>query len=152
MQEILRVIVQSEVFRGLTGDQQRRLAQISQRLAFRNGEIIFEQDTSGDSMYFIAQGQVEILKRDTDGVMQTTLFLGEGQIFGELALLDQGLRTARVVADDEPTIVYALQRDAFNDLCRADTALGYQVMRNLALDLAFKLRFQDLDNSARGLS
>ena len=42
-------------------------------------------------MFIIAQGQVEVLKRDADGEMQTALFLGEGQVFGELALLDQGL-------------------------------------------------------------
>ena len=54
-------------------------------------------------MYIIAQGQVEILKRDADGEMQTALFLGEGQVFGELALLDQGLRTATIIADEDPT-------------------------------------------------
>ncbi len=151
MQEILQVIQQCEVFRGLSGDQQTRLAQISQRLAFSSGEVIVEQNTFGDTMYVVAQGQVEILKLNADSILRTTLFLGEGQVFGELALLDQGVRTATVVADDNPTIVYALQRDAFNDLCRADTALGYRIMRNLALDLAFKLRYQDLDSSARGM-
>lgn len=151
MQAILRVIQHCEIFRGLTGEQQERLAQISRQFSFHSGEAIVEQDTSGDSMYVIADGQVEILKRNPAGVLQTTLFLGAGQVFGELALLDQGLRTATVIADDEPTVVYAFQRDAFNDLCRADTALGYQIMRNLALDLAFKQRYQDLDSSARGV-
>ena len=77
--------------------------------------------------------------------MQTALFLGEGQVFGELALLDQGLRTATIIADDDPTILYTLRRDTFEGLCRTDTALGYQMMRNLALDMAFKLRHTNLD-------
>jgi CRP-like cAMP-binding protein len=97
-------------------------------------------------MYIIASGQVEILKRDAYGDLHTALFLGEGQIFGELALLDQGLRTATVIASDDPTIVFALKRETFESVCRSDTALGYQLMRNLALDLAFKLRHHNLDN------
>jgi CRP-like cAMP-binding protein len=78
--------------------------------------------------------------------MHTALFLGEGQIFGELSLLDQGPRTATVIADEDPTVVYTLRRDAFESLCRSDIALGYQLMRNIALDLAFKLRHHNLDN------
>ena len=145
MPDILQVIKQIEIFHGLTDVQLRELSQITEREAYKNGDTIIEQDTPGDSMFIIAQGQVEVLKRDAEGEMQTALFLGEGQVFGELALLDQGLRTATIVADEDPTILYTLKRDSFEGLCRADTALGYQMMRNLALDMAFKLRHTNLD-------
>jgi len=145
MPDILQVIKQIEIFHGLTDAQLRALAQITQRETYKSGDTIIEQDAPGDSMFIIAQGQVEVLKRDSEGEMQTALFLGEGQVFGELALLDQGLRTATIVADDDPTILYTLQRDTFEGLCHSDTALGYQMMRNLALDMAFKLRHTNLD-------
>jgi len=146
MPDILQVIQQIEVFHGLNENQLRALAQITRRETFQSGNTIIEQDTPGDSMFIIAQGQVEVLKRDSGGEMQTALFLGEGQVFGEMALLDQGLRSATIVADEDPTILYVLERDSFEALCRADTALGYQMMRNLALDMAFKLRHTDLDD------
>jgi len=145
MPDILQVIRQIEVFHGLTDAQLRQLTQITQREAYKSGDTIIEQDAPGDSMFIIAEGQVEVLKRDSEGEMQTALFLGEGQVFGELALLDQGLRTATIVADEDPTILYTLRRDSFETLCRADTALGYTMMRNLALDMAFKLRHTNLD-------
>lgn len=146
MQDIVQVIKKIEVFHGLTNAQLQRLAAIIGHETYDGGSIIFKQDMPGDSMYIIAQGQVEILTRDAYGALHTALFLGEGQIFGELALLEQALRTVTVVADDDPTVVYTLKRDDFDELCRADTALGYRMMRNLALDLAFKLRHQNLDS------
>jgi CRP-like cAMP-binding protein len=146
MHEIIHTIKQIEVFHGLSEAQLAPIARIAQRETHKNGDVIIEQGTPGDSMYIIARGQVEILKRDAYGDLHTALFLGEGQIFGELALLDQGLRTATVIASDDPTIVFALKRETFENVCRSDTALGYQLMRNLALDLAFKLRHHNLDN------
>ena len=145
MKDIVRLIQQIEVFHGLSDTQLERVASIIQRESFSGGETIIEQDAPGDSMYMIGQGQVEVLKRDSRGVNRTALFLGEGQVFGELALLDQGLRTATVIADEDPTLLYSLTREAFEGLCHADTGLGYLMMRNLALDLAFKLRHQNLD-------
>ena len=76
---------------------------------------------------------------------QLTAFEIAGQV-RELALLDQGLRTATVVADEDPTLLYSLTREAFDGLCNADAGLGYLMMRNIALDLAFKLRHQNLDS------
>ncbi len=145
MQEVLEVIKHIEIFHGLDHTQLGKIARIAQREVYNGGKTIIEQDAPGDSMYIIAQGQVEVLKRDAAGENQTTLFLGEGQVFGELALLDQGLRSATIIADEDPTVVYSLMRDSFDALCLADTALGYHIMRNLALDMAFKLRHTNLD-------
>lgn len=146
MNDIVRLIQHIEVFHGLNEAQLERVAAVIQRESYGSGATIIEQDAPGDSMYMIGQGQVEVLKRDSRGVNRTALFLGEGQVFGELALLDQGLRTASIVADEDPTLLYSLTREAFEGLCRADTGLGYLMMRNIALDLAFKLRHQNLDS------
>lgn len=148
MNNIVRLLQQIEVFHGLNETQLERVAAVLRRETYASGETIIEQDAPGDSMYMIGQGQVEVLKRDSRGVNRTALFLGEGQVFGELALLDQGLRTATVAADENPTLLYSLTREAFDGLCHADTGLGYLMMRNLALDLAFKLRHQNLDSEA----
>ncbi|HVU15220.1 MAG TPA: cyclic nucleotide-binding domain-containing protein [Phototrophicaceae bacterium] len=145
MQELVEVIRHIEIFHGLNDAQLAEIAQITQREVYNGGDTIIEQDAPGDSMYIIVEGQVEVLKRDAEGENQTALFLGEGQVFGELALLDQGLRSATIVADEDPTVVYSLMRDTFDALCLADTALGYHIMRNLALDMAFKLRHTNLD-------
>lgn len=146
MKEITEVIQQIEVFHGLSASQLAQVAEKIRRETYKVGDLIIEQDHPGDSMYIIGQGQVEVLRRDARGDQRTALFLGEGQVFGEFALLDQGVRTATVVADDNPTVLYKLTRVDFDALCTSDSALGYLMMRNIALDLAFKLRHQNLNN------
>ncbi len=65
--------------------------------------------------------------------------LGDGKIFGELAFLDGAPRAAFAVAT-QPSILLVVKRDAFADLVRRESGLGMMVMRNLAQDLAAKLR------------
>ena len=45
-------------------------------------------------------------------------------------------------------MVDMISRENFTDLCNADKAIGYIVMRNLAVDLSFKLRHRNLDPNA----
>jgi CRP-like cAMP-binding protein len=60
-----------------------------------------------------------------------------------MALLDQGDRSASVVALQSDTLVYTVSGAAFKALCEADTTIGYIMMRNIALDLSFKIRHQN---------
>jgi CRP-like cAMP-binding protein len=60
-----------------------------------------------------------------------------------MGLVDQGARSATVQAASEIE-VYAINCDQFSELCLKDTHLGFVVMRNIAADLSFKLRYRNL--------
>jgi CRP-like cAMP-binding protein len=70
--------------------------------------------------------------------------LGRGQIFGEMALVDHGPRSATVRAVTNGTILQAIRRQEFNRLCEANHHLGFIVMRNMASDLSFKVRHRHM--------
>lgn len=142
--QILRGV---SLFQGLNAEQLQRLAGISHRAVYHSDDVIFSQGSEGDQFFIVADGQVEIRFSDADGGDHAVLFLGSGQIFGEMALLDQGKRSATVAAVQDNTVVYSINRDDFEALCAADTAIGYVMMRNMALDLSFKLRHKNLDPS-----
>lgn len=144
MQELLRTMKTIELFRGLNDTQLERIAAISRRENFSEGDVILKQDAEGDTMYIIAEGQVEISVQ-AKGKSRLAIYLGEGQVFGEVALLDYGSRSATVTADEDGTVVFSVSRDGFDILCMSDHLLGYLVMRNLALDLSFKLRHRNTD-------
>jgi len=76
-------------------------------IAVPTGHVVIRQGDPGDLWFLIAEGEVEVVK---DGVFQTRL--GEGEGFGEIALLRDVPRTAtvRTVA---PTRLLALDRDRF---------------------------------------
>lgn len=65
--------------------------------------------------------------------------MGDGKIFGELAFLDGAPRAAFAVAT-QPSILLVMKRTAFAEVVRREPNLGMVVMRNLAQDLALKLR------------
>lgn len=139
-----------ELFDGLSNEQIEALIQISQEEAYQEDQTIFAQHDIGDRMYIIRTGQVEIsVQKSANTAAETKIFLGQGQIFGEIALIDYGRRSATVRAMSHKTVVDAIHRDAFNALCQANTAIGYVVMRNLASDLSYKLRHQNLKDAER---
>lgn len=146
--ELVQVLAGVALCSGLSPSQLASLAAISHREVYNTDAVIFNQNDAGDKMYLITRGQVEIRLNDASGGNYTTIYLGQGQIFGEMALLDQGARSATVLAIEEETELYAINAKEFVNLCQADTAIGYIIMRNMALDLSFKLRHQNLDPSA----
>jgi CRP-like cAMP-binding protein len=94
-------------------------------------------------MFIIAQGSVEVFIQGL-GQENVLIFLGQGQVFGEMALLDQGYRSASVRATPEGCKLYLLEYQKFKDLVRINQNIGFMVMRNLASDLAFKMRHRNL--------
>ncbi len=143
--EPLEILPQVELFQGLNHDQVAALVELIQYQQFNNGEVIFRQESAGDQMYVIATGQVEIRIQDGDQAGYAAVYLGSGQVFGEMALIDQGPRSATVIAAEDGTQVYGFPIEEFNSLCQRNTAIGYVLMRNLAQDLSFKLRHRHFD-------
>ncbi|MBZ0301789.1 MAG: cyclic nucleotide-binding domain-containing protein [Anaerolineae bacterium] len=142
MNEVKQLLRRISLFRGLSDDQLDRVAQITRSETHPADAVIFEQDETGDKMYLVQSGQVEIRVKDHAGVLSSVLIMGQGQIFGEMALLDHGARSASVVSL-QPTTLNTISGDDFKGLCQEDTAIGYVMMRNLALDLSFKIRHQN---------
>ena len=68
------------------------------------GECIFEQGDWGKNAYFIEQGRVRIDIREGERV-DTVATFGPGEIFGEVALLERGTRTASAIAMDQTELV-----------------------------------------------
>jgi CRP-like cAMP-binding protein len=83
-------------------------------------------------------------RSDTPSRPTTIATLRRGQSFGEVALVDQGLRSASARAAGDDTRLLAIPRTKLMILCDSDPALGYRLMHNLAADLAMKMRTTDL--------
>lgn len=143
MQDVQRLLKQVNLFRGLSEQQLAQVARIAQPETFDLDTTVFEQGDLGNKMYIVRRGQVEIQVKDVVGRLHSVLILGEGQVFGEMALLDQGTRSASVVAIQPGTEAVSIDGADFTALCQVDTAIGYIMMRNIALDLSFKIRHQN---------
>jgi CRP-like cAMP-binding protein len=134
---------QVELFRGLDDSGLDRIATIARAEIYAPGQTIFEQGSPADSLYVIHSGQVEIAVRTASGDIYPAVYLGSGQVVGEMGLIDAGKRSASAIAVEDSTLVYCIYGAEFTQLCEQDTAIGYVIMRNIAQDLSFKLRHQD---------
>lgn len=132
-----------ELFAGLSDPELAKVAEICEEKTFQAGDHITGEGDPGDQLFVIIEGQVEVIRAGSEGP-KTVVHLGQGQVIGEMALLDLGPRSAtiRVISDDAN--LQAIHHDRFMKLCDEQHHLGYVVMRNLAADLSFKLRHQHL--------
>jgi len=145
--ELRQILHEVDLFEGMTEAELDKVAHICHEKHFHTGENITVEGSVGDELYIITDGFVEVMLGGRPASSAHVIVsLGSGQIIGEMALLDQGPRSASVLAAYEPTTVQVIKRKDFDDLCQNDTRIGYVVMRNLAADLSFKLRHRNLSD------
>jgi CRP-like cAMP-binding protein len=130
------------LFSGLSSRELKAVAGICEERRYPAGSTVIQQGDTGDEMYVIEEGQVDILLVGYQSE-RPVVVLGKGQILGEMSLVDHGYRSATARAT-EPTKVQVIKQEEFTSLCEQDTHIGYVVMRNLAADISFKLRHQHL--------
>lgn len=133
---IINLLRPLSIFAGLGDGDLRKIARLFSQKLFRSGEQVFARGQSGDEAYVILRGKISIHLEQT---APPVAHLGDGKIFGELAFLDGAPRAAFAVAS-QPSILLIIKRSDFAGLARREPALGMMVMRNLAQDLAVKLR------------
>lgn len=134
-----------ELFVGLNADQFQRLVDICTLVEYTDGDIIFERGAPGNALYIVQEGQVVVILSEERTDAHSAVYLGMGQIFGEMALIDHGERSATIKCSSDKTTVAVIGRENFENLCASDTAIGYVVMRNMASDISFKLRHRNME-------
>jgi CRP/FNR family cyclic AMP-dependent transcriptional regulator len=152
IQEYVNILRRTDMFFDLSETQLEMVASVCSEVVYKMGQIVFEENSAGDELYVIASGEVEIQLDPSmirpgggRGEESTTIAtLRSGQTFGEVALVDQGLRTASARAASRRARLLIIARERIVGLCNNYPELGYRVMRNVAADLAFKIRGTDL--------
>ncbi|HEV8653366.1 MAG TPA: Crp/Fnr family transcriptional regulator [Actinomycetes bacterium] len=81
-------------------------------IVYPQGSFLFHQGEPAAHVYIVTAGEVAIVSPARGGSEQVHRIIGSGQLFGELALLSRGRRTAGARATSAST-VWAVERDAF---------------------------------------
>jgi CRP-like cAMP-binding protein len=146
---IVNFLKQSDIFYQFTPTQLELVANLCQEVVFQKDELIFKENSGSKELYIIVQGEVDIFvdpslvssSMEAGTENKTIATLRRGQNFGEVALVDEGLRSASACASQKDTRLLIIPRDK---LCDTYPQLGYRLMYNLAADLAMKIRNTDL--------
>ena len=97
-------------------------------------EIIFSEGDGGDGAYFIMEGRLKVVALSQGG---QEILLGEieqGEIFGEMSLIDDKPRSATVVADSRCRLAF-IAKEAFNEFIEARSETAFRFMGFICLSL-----------------
>ncbi len=104
-QEVINGLRSVELFRPLSFDQIEELASSASKLLFSKGEILVQQGDSGDSLFIITNGKVDVSVSDDSGRRTHLADLQSGSYFGEMSLLTGEPRSASVIALAETEVI-----------------------------------------------
>lgn len=128
-----------ELFKGLKPVALERIARVASEEHHARGTMIFQHGDAGDKLYLILEGKVRI-SREVPGMGEEALaILGPGELFGEMALLDESPRSADARAHERCQLL-TIAKDGFDDLLFMDKELAYEVLWSMVRMLASRLR------------
>jgi len=121
----------SKLFCNLTADELKTLRQVAQERSFSAGQHIFKEGESGDGVYSVKEGLVQITALVGPGVRRAFSQVGPGDIFGEMAVLENKPRSATVTAVKD-TVVYFIPRDEMLSMLERSPALSLGLVREIS--------------------
>lgn len=126
----LSILRQVILFQDISPASLELMLQHMTEQCFPTGEIVFHEGDQGDRFFLILEGKMHIyVKRQ--GTVVTYTRLQHGGCFGEMALIDDGPRSATVQAE-EPSRCLTLSKQDFNVLLATYPQLALGVMKNLS--------------------
>ncbi len=96
----------SPLFEMLSNQELEYVAELSRPRRFAAGQVVFEEGELGDSLFVIASGEVEVLRRDASGEQKLIAVLGPPEFFGEMSLIDKEYRSATVKARTDAELLH----------------------------------------------
>lgn len=116
------------LFEGLDDAALARIAAAAEERTFSPGDVLVREGSLGLAVFFVVSGHCEV-RHEADGHVLATL--GPGEVFGEMALLDPGPRTASVVALED-VVVYTLSNWQMKPLLEEHPSVAVHMLRTLA--------------------
>jgi len=132
------------IFHGLSDDELETVSKYFEMVEKPKGNVIYEEDESGSEMYVILTGSVEIVKKDHLGKLHRLAVLKEGDVFGEMSLIEMQKRIAMVKALEICTLG-VLSKNSLYSIYKTNIALFAKIVLNIARELSRRLRKSDIE-------
>ncbi len=121
------VLFSSNLFSQLSAASQSKLAKRVSIRKMNKDETLFQKGDSAEALYAVVEGSLRIEVGAPDGRLSIFNTLHAGDVFGEIALIDGGLRTADAVAETDLTLA-CLPRSEFLEFLRTEPDASIDVM------------------------
>ncbi len=140
LQETFSEIKKVPFFDLLTKDELVRLLNTGKCRKYREGELVFLEGDEGDRLYVILEGKIGIIKQCTeDGRNLIISVLSKGECFGEMAVLDEPVRSATARAEEDVLLLEFEKKIISDD----SDPISLKIFKKLAYILCKRLRKMD---------
>ena len=130
------------LLRDFTADQIERLRTWLEPVSWPAGHVIFRHGDPGSSLYLVTRGCASVhLRHDDEGIRLVSF--AAGAVFGELALLDHGPRSATITADEDLT-GFGLSESSFTLLCQDQPDIAIKLLSALGRELSVRIRYANM--------
>ncbi len=130
LEAVVAALGRTVFFNGLDESELKRLAAIGRLTTLAPGAVLFDQGDESDGLYVIVSGIVRIYLTSENGREATINLAEEGEVIGEMALLDGLPRSAGAAALTEARLLY-IGREPFLALLESSGKLARQVILTL---------------------
>lgn len=125
-----KILREMSFFADLNDEELNAVSKIVKKKNYKMGEIIFNDNEDGTSLYVIRKGEVKACKAAPDGELMTLTLMKDGDIFGEMSFLDERPRSATIVAISN-TEAYCIDKHDFEKLVDTNPRMVYKVLKNI---------------------
>lgn len=145
------VIYSAPFFKGLPEELVKKSTCHAVTRSHPSNQVILLENDWGGSVYFILEGWVKIRTYNLDGKEVTLNIIGKGELFGEMAALDEVPRSTDVITLT-PTKISSIPAQDFIELIRTDPMAGVRLAQLMATRLRQvnrRLRLREADSVSR---
>ena len=139
---VLGILKEMELFSEIDYNSLVILSNLFEERVYNQAEIIFKEDSIGTSMMMITSGEVRISQISDPQTEEALIVLKKGDVFGEMALLDDMPRSATAIANTN-VIIFEIQRERFLNFIENNKEAGVKILMKLAKILSSRLRETD---------
>ncbi|MGZ8833998.1 MAG: cyclic nucleotide-binding domain-containing protein, partial [Thermoanaerobaculia bacterium] len=126
--------------RGLSAAEMKLLATFSTEERFNEGSMMFREGEKGDKLYIVLDGRVRISKFIPGVGEEALTVLDRGEFFGEMALIDDAVRSADAKAHEGDATVLSIDRATLNEILSMDPHASLQFLNLLCRMISRRLR------------
>lgn len=127
----VQILSRVPLFSGLNEKQLKKLANRLTKRDYTEGDAIITQGKGGEGLFVLSEGKAEAVRIQPDGETITVNAFSANDFFGELALLDEGLRTASVIAKSDVSCLILTRWD-FKGILKNEPEMAITMLEELA--------------------
>ncbi len=137
------------LFSDLTGKELKLLTSIIKEVSFSAGSEIIREGGTGEEMYILKEGTVDVSKTLTMKIARgefgqkeksfMRLSAENGAFFGEMGMLEKNLRSATITAVSDCKLCRIRKKD-FEAFCEEQPTIGYRIVGSIARIVSSRLR------------